>query len=785
MIVPSVVFMVLAASWSGGAQPGGPGAGRDAAPVAAPGPVETYTGRSVLRVETRTPAELMAVMALAEDVWTHTPRVGPLDVMVTPDRAGAVRAYAAARGLPVEVMIPDVASAVREERARIERSNLARGLGWYEDFKDLTQVYAKVDELVAAHPAMASQAVIGQGHEGRPIRVLRISAPDSPENPRAGRRQVIFTGTQHAREWVSPMTVMYIAETLLNAYGSDPDVRAAMDSIEFLIVPVVNPDGYTFSWTNQRMWRKNRRNNGNGSFGVDTNRNFPYQWGGEGASGNTGNDTYRGPSAGSEPETQAVMALANAAPRLDAHIDFHSYSQLILSPWGYTSSLPPDAALFDDLNARMASAILATWGQTYVGGPSYTTIYPASGVMPDWMYGARGALSWTIELRDTGQFGFILPADQILPCAQENFNAVMELAGFVQSPVSISFPGGIPSERPAGAPASFGVTVSAWNDTVASAALWYRRAGEAAFVSAPLESLGGTAYRATLPASSCGVVTEFYIEASGVSGRSGRAPAGAPGVFFASSAADRVVVFADACEGVNGWAVGAPGDAATTGLWSNDVPQATAAQPGNQVTPGGARCWITDGRAGAGVGTYDVDGGATTLTSPRFSALGPSGWINPRVTLAYWRWYSNDRGSNPNTNSMPVLISNDDGATWSPVELVAENAGRWVEKRWDLAGVGGGGVVPTDRMRLRFVARDLTGAIVEAAVDEVSVAVTGCPPNPADFNGDGFIDFFDLDAFIECFEGGACPEGKTADFNGDGFIDFFDLDAFVEAFENG
>jgi hypothetical protein len=205
------------------------------------------------------------------------------------------------------------------------------------------------------------------------------------------------------------------------------------------------------------------------------------------------------------------------------------------------------------------------------------------------------------------------------------------------------------------------------------------------------------------------------------------------------------------------------------------APQATAAQPGADHSASGTMCWVTDGRAGTGVGSFDVDGGATTLTSPTFSAAAPSRFVVSDITVSYWRWYSNDQGSNPNTNTMPVSISNNNGATWVALETVADNANAWVSKTFHVADF----VPPTSAMKLRFVARDLTGAIVEAAVDDVKVAVIGCSCPPVDFNCDGFVDGIDYDLFMSAFESG----DPSADFNGDGFVDGIDYDQFMNAFE--
>jgi hypothetical protein len=288
--------------------------------------------------------------------------------------------------------------------------------------------------------------------------------------------------------------------------------------------------------------------------------------------------------------------------------------------------------------------------------------------------------------------------------------------------------------------------------------------------------VSGRDFIATIPAQLCGRVVEFYISANTTSGEVMTLPGGAPGALYSAGVVGEVTTYADGCEVATGWSSAAPGDNATTGIWSVSAPQATAAQPGADHSPSGTNCWITDGRAGTSVGTFDVDGGTTTLTSPRFSALGAGDAI-----VSYWRWYSNDRGSNPGTNTMLVQISANDGATWAELETVSQNANAWVFREYRVSDI----VTPSANMRVRFIARDLTGSIVEAGVDDVQCVVRGCPPDPADFNGDGSVDFFDYDDFVLCFEEITCPPERTADFNNDGSVDFFDYDDFVRAFEGG
>lgn len=752
----------------------------DAGLVAGQPPVR-FDGQKVVTVTVTSVKELLAVTSLAESVWTHSLGVGPIDVQVTPAQLDAIRAM----NLAVRVKIDDVQALIDAEAADIRARRAQRDLTWFQNYKTLAEINTYLTQLTAANPATVSSFTIGNSLLGKPVNGIRITGPDLPGNPKNARPQLMFNGCQHAREWISPMTVMFFADQLIAGYGTDQRITDILNNAEIILIPIVNPDGYDYTWTTNRLWRKNRRTNGDGSFGVDPNRNWGYQWGGEGASTLPSDETYRGPSAFSEPETQHLRDFVLANPRMRASIDFHSYSQLILSPWGWTSALPPDAAIFDQLNSDIRSAIASVNGLFYTAGPIYTTIYPASGGACDWNYGVgttpRKILGLSIELRDTGANGFTLPADQIVPTGRENLAGILTLSESVAFPVKFTFPDGLPASASAGGTTTFRVNVVASPGSVLAAGtpkVYTRASSSGVFTPASLALVSGTTYTATLPASACGSDLQFYFEAQTTAPATGRSPASAPTAYYTTPVRQTIVKYNDPCEVSTGWVVGAAGDAATAGIWELAAPQATAAQPGSDHSTVGTKCWITGAAAGSSVGANDVDGGATTLTSPTFDATTPAGYATGEAYVEYWRWYSNDQGSAPNADSMPVQISNNNGSTWTQIELVTDNANAWVNKRFRISDF----VTPTASMKLRFIARDLgSGSIVEAGVDDVLATVVACPCQPADFNCDGFITGEDFDAFVEAFTAG----DLAADFDGDGFVTGEDFDAYVVAFENG
>lgn len=382
-------------------------AGEVAAPV-------RYDGHQVLRVQPANQAQLRRLLALADDVWTERPGLwAPVDVRVSSATAARLRA----EGFDVQVRVADVQAAVDAERARLAAlvDPAAAPSDWFAEFRDWDEIDAYMDTLAAQRPELVSLEPVGTSLEGRPIRAMRLLSPAT-----TGKAAMLVSGTMHAREWLSPMTVMCIAEAMVHGYADDPQVTALLDALEVIIVPVINPDGYVYSWTTDRYWRKNRRD----GHGVDLNRNWAYAWGGPGASDDPFANDYRGEGPLSEPETAALAAFIEANEQLVAQIDVHSYSELVLYPWGHQYGAAPDEAMLSSLAGQMADAIAATHGRTYAPIQG-SDLYPASGVVDDWSYAEHGMMSFTIELRGED---FVIAPSEIVPTCEENLEATWALA---------------------------------------------------------------------------------------------------------------------------------------------------------------------------------------------------------------------------------------------------------------------------------------------------------------------------------------------------------------------
>ncbi len=259
---------------------------------------------------------------------------------------------------------------------------------WAEEFKHICRVES-----------------IGKSCEGLDIWALKLS--DNPEKNEAEPAALIM-GMHHSREWPSVEVPMATMKKLIEGYASDPELKKLVDSREIWFVPIVNPDGFKFSQEKSKYWRKNRRNNGNGTYGVDPNRNYGYEWGNVGASSSPSSDTYHGPNAFSEPEVCAIRDLARRE-KFQASISGHTYSELILYPFSYGYDVPnPDQKVFEKMAGDMSK---------FNGYKPITSadLYPAMGDSDDFLYGELKVLAFTFELCST----FIPSPGEI-----KNFNSI-------------------------------------------------------------------------------------------------------------------------------------------------------------------------------------------------------------------------------------------------------------------------------------------------------------------------------------------------------------------------
>jgi len=303
----------------------------------------------------------------------------------------------------------------------------------YRSYQDVINTFKNLAEK---NPDIASYEVLGKSTEGRDQPMLRISGMSPGEAESARLPAILYQGCHHAREYLSVEMPLRFAEYLVAQYATNDAVKRLVDTREIYIAPMINPDGHVYDYSNGvsgKSWRKSRKPVGNGVYGVDLNRNYGYQWGGGGASASPSSDTYRGASGFSEIEIQNIRDFVKAKRhRMEVNLDFHSFSELILYPWGYTYDPIADTTAFQ-VHTQMAKQMAVWNGYT---PQSAADLYIASGVSMDYFYGELGMTTFTFELSPTSIFGggFYLNPSKIEGVFNENLKPMLYMLEYADNP---------------------------------------------------------------------------------------------------------------------------------------------------------------------------------------------------------------------------------------------------------------------------------------------------------------------------------------------------------------
>jgi len=379
--------------------------------------LKSYNGFHVIRISFNNTVQLQAILDLADstlaDVWGGSAAEGWIDVMV-PKSSSLWRQFVSV------VHVPDVQATLLAHQQENEAARAGKKMFDFDYYPTTGEVRQWVAEQIAQHSDVATLITLGQTYNGEEIHGVSLGNPSNPV--------YYMHCTIHAREWITTTTCMWILDQLLN---KDIDRVKLVELYHWIIVPILNIDGYDYTYTNDRLWRKNRQPNpGSSCAGTDNNRNYGFGWGGPGASTNPCAETFRGARAFSSPEAAAENDFL--APYLNigqvvVYLDIHSYGGWFLSAWGYTTSGQP--VDYPAMQTQMVSAtttMRAINGNTYTYGQSGRTLYVTSGSTVDHLYGEGGVVqSYTIECAGNS---FTLPVSQIIPIGREVWAGVKKIA---------------------------------------------------------------------------------------------------------------------------------------------------------------------------------------------------------------------------------------------------------------------------------------------------------------------------------------------------------------------
>uniref|UniRef100_A0A452FMK5 Carboxypeptidase A1 n=1 Tax=Capra hircus TaxID=9925 RepID=A0A452FMK5_CAPHI len=379
--------------------------------------------------------QLMNSDNLKLDLWKSPSTLGhPADVLVPSFSLREVKSFLEDHGLEYSVTVEDLQTVLDSEDRKLQRNvrqELSSNCFNYGAYHTLEAIHKEMDFIVKSYPRLVSAVKIGHSFENRLMYVLKFSTGKGSRRP-----AIWLNAGLHAREWIAPATAIWIARKIACDYGRDLVITSILKKMDIFLLPVANPDGYVYTHTHNRLWRKTRSvNPGSTCIGTDPNRNWNSHFGGAGTSRDPCSDMYHGPHPHSEVEVKLVADFIAHHGDFKCFIDLHSYSQLVMYPYGYMTMRAGDADELDIVAQNAANAMASLSGTQYRVGSVGSTLYASSGNSVDWAYDNGIKYAFTFELRDTGFYAFTLPADQIIPTAQETWLGLKTIMEHVQNKI--------------------------------------------------------------------------------------------------------------------------------------------------------------------------------------------------------------------------------------------------------------------------------------------------------------------------------------------------------------
>ncbi|EGS21043.1 uncharacterized protein CTHT_0028830 [Thermochaetoides thermophila DSM 1495] len=426
-----------------------------------------YKNDVVIRFNVTTPEEEHALAQAADqmflDIWAFTPDW--VDVRIRKDDVSSLLSLLP-RSLRPSVLIHDVAAAVWATYPSETADNVMLGFGklniakmktsfermgklFFRDYQTLAVITNWLRLLETMFPSIAGLVSIGKSYEGRDILALRVGAGNETKQD---RKTILIAGGLHGREWISTSTINYLVWSVLTSYEKDRMITKLLKHFDLIFIPVLNPDGYEYTWQTDRLWRKSRQQTKlRFCRGMDLDHAFGYAWEDSRHQTDPCSESYGGdqPFEAIEAFELAKWAKSETANgvKFVAFLDLHSYSQQVLFPYAYSCSVdPPNKENLEELAIGLAKALRRPHGERYrvdsacegvvlhadSEGDAVSRVEAAGGSAIDWFYhDLRARYSYQIKLRDTGSYGFLLPSKQIVPTGEETLNALKYLGDYL------------------------------------------------------------------------------------------------------------------------------------------------------------------------------------------------------------------------------------------------------------------------------------------------------------------------------------------------------------------
>lgn len=371
------------------------------------------------------------------DVWNGIDAVNQtVEVSFSPASFKQYQAVFERTSLPYEIVNENIQSIIDEQEKSMRSVRRSSSIvGTYARYSEIMNF---MQQTAADNSDLVSLYSAGKTYENRDLQVMVLKTATS-------KKGIWIDCGIHAREWVSVSTCVYFIDQLIKDYRANNAVAVnLLSTYEFHVLPITNPDGYEYTFTGMRLWRKNRKPNfetGSSCIGTDVNRNFEYKWMVSGSSNYPCSDIYAGPSAGSELETQAVQnAILAKQGNWESFMTLHAFGGYWMPPWAWGSEVPSDYPELEALSKLAVDSIRSVYGESFkIGTPYMTLNYAASGGSYDWAKAIDGVkYAFALELRPSSntpdsRYGFMLPVDRAIKAGKETYTGMMRLFSAIRN----------------------------------------------------------------------------------------------------------------------------------------------------------------------------------------------------------------------------------------------------------------------------------------------------------------------------------------------------------------
>lgn len=416
--------------------------------------LQQYVGDVVVRIDYGTNKELQKFLisgnddAIQFEKWGKHSSRSTIDIQISEANLHKLvnKFSGCHEKLNYQIIVKDLAQTIYETYPKNDFNVMEGDIHtmteiFFNEYRPLDTIYSWLDLIQESYPELISIETIGRTYEDRPYQVVHLSIHNEDIDHKK-KKTIVITAGVHAREWIAISTSLYLIYQMVQYYEANPENHKILSELDFLFIPVLNPDGYVYTWEHDRLWRKNRQVtplSSDDCIGIDIDHSYDFHW--TRSSDNICGEEYSGEKPFDAYESRIWEDYLNATNHhhtIWGYLDIHSYSQEILMPYAFScEQLPRDQENLIELAYGISKAIRMQLGKNYDVLPACldrdSDLLPdlGAGTALDFMYHNRAYWAYQLKLRDSGNHGFLLPHKYITPVGAEIYEGFKYFCQFI------------------------------------------------------------------------------------------------------------------------------------------------------------------------------------------------------------------------------------------------------------------------------------------------------------------------------------------------------------------